>query len=286
MIRPRVIRLSCIAFALLACSCVATAASAPETRSGSEIMQRFHAGLAEDGCKEASPRWRRHYAHSANRLAGDAVALALFGYVLDAVRDARLPSEFALIPFVESRYLADARSIGGPAGLWQFTAATARHHGMRVGGAIDQRTSPVSSTRAAVAYLGRLHRMFGRDWRRTTMAYNAGEGALKASRSRQGRVLSGITRSYPDKLHAIACLFDARRDDTRWQRAIRRQVPQLAPRRLPAGIHNLRAWARQQGLDPVLMAALNPGWHSGNRDVLAPVAGSSATGRDGLGKAN
>lgn len=280
------IRRFAFALALLACVGAATAAPASTTRSGGEIMQRFHAGLAHESCRDASTRWRLHYAHSTTRLAEDVATLTLFGYVLDAVRDAGLPSEFALIPFVESRYRANARSLGGPAGLWQFTARTARHNGMRVQGGIDQRMSPVSSTRAAVKYLGRLHRMFGRDWQRTTMAYNAGEGALKASQRKRARALSGITRNYPRKLHAIACLFDARRTDPRWQRAIELQVPRLAPRRLPAGTHNIRRWARQQGLDPTLLAALNPAWHSGHQDVLAPLSEPRAAGRNGPGKAH
>ena len=56
-------------------------------------------------------------------------------------------------------------------------------------------------------YLQRLHRMFGNDWRWTAMAYNAGEGAARAARRNGGtRGLSSITRHYPDKLHALACL--------------------------------------------------------------------------------
>lgn len=282
-------RLRRLAFVLLACSGMSIAqstATSPRTRSGGEIMQRFHAGLAEPTCVDASLRWKGHYAHVATRLPRDEAGLALFGYVLDAVRTARLPSEFALIPFVESRYRADARSILGPAGLWQFTAPTARHHGMRVGNGIDQRMSAVYSTRAAVAYLGRLHRMFGRDWQRTSMAFNAGEGALRASRRPHARALNGITRSYPRKLNAIACLFEARRVDMRWQRQVKRPIPRLASRRLPAGTHNLRGWARQHGLDPELVIALNPAWHSGHRDVLAPVTGPRTAGRSSPGKAN
>lgn len=280
------IRLRWLALVLLAWSGVAMAAPAQVMRSGGKIMQRFHAGLAQPGCSDASPRWRRHYANAAVRLAEDKLALSLFGFVLDAVREADLPSEFALIPFVESRYRIDARSIGGPAGLWQFTAVTARHHGLRIRDDIDQRISPASSTRAAIAHLSRLHRMFGGDWQRTAMAYNAGEGALKASRRKDGRALSGITRSYPRKLHAIACMFIAHRANTRWQRGIERQVPRLAARTLSPGIHNLRGWARAQGLDPALVAALNPGWHSGHRDVLAPLARSGVAGPNPRGKAN
>ncbi|MEO6155397.1 MAG: lytic transglycosylase domain-containing protein [Thermomonas sp.] len=257
-------------------------------RNGGELMREFQRGLAEPGCTDASPRWRTHYAHAAIRLADqDEVALALFAYVLDEVRNAGLPSELALIPFVESRFHPDVRSAGGPAGLWQFTASTARRNGVLVFAGRDGRMSVVSSTRAAVKYLARLHRMFGRKWQQTVMAYNAGEGALKTSQHKGARRLSGITRSYPAKLHAIACLFIEQAKDQRWQRAIERPLPHLAPRILPAGTHNLRGWARAQGLDPDLVGALNPGWHSGSRNILAPVAGQeTAAGPRGHGKAN
>lgn len=265
-----------LAVALLLASGFTLASSAPHTRSGGEIMQRFHAGLADDDCRKASSRWRTHYARAAEHLADkDEIALAVFGYVLDEVREAGLPSEFALIPFVESRYRADARSRGGPAGLWQFTAGTARRHGMRVQGRIDERLSVVASTEAAVRYLSRLHRMFGRDWQQTAMAYNAGEGALRATRRKGAARLSGITRSYPVKLHAIACLFDQRAGNPRWQHAIERQVPRLASRRLPAGIRDLRGWAIAQGLDAQRVIALNPGWHRGAREALVPIAGEA-----------
>ncbi len=257
------------------------------TRDGSDIIERFQQGLAAPGCSDASLRWRLHYARAATRLARqDQAALALFGYVLDEVREAGLPSELALIPFVESRYHADVRSIGGPAGLWQFTRATARRHGLPVTPGADQRMSAASSTRAAVAYLKRLHRMFGSQWRQTAMAYNAGDGALKASRRKGGRQLSTITRSYPLKLHAIACLFDEHHKRLRWRNAFDRPVPRLSPRTLPTGTRNLRGWARAHGLDPTLVAALNPGWHSGHREVLAPVMAHAAAGPDRNGKAN
>ena len=260
------------ALAWLFASGLALASSAPHTRSGGDIMQRFHAGLADTDCRMTSTRWRTHYARAAEHLADkDEVALALFGYVLDEVREADLPSEFALIPFVESRYRADARSSRGPAGLWQFTAGTARRHGMRVQGPVDERLSVVASTEAAVRYLSRLHRMFGRDWQQTVMAYNAGEGALRASRRKGAARLSGITRSYPLKLHAIACLFDQHADNPRWQRAIERQVPRLASRRLAAETRDLGGWAVEQGLDANLVIALNPGWHPGARDALVPI---------------
>lgn len=282
----RGIRCLCLLLLVFAGSS-AIAASAPPTRNAGELMHEFEQGLAEPGCIDASPRWRTHYTRSATRLADqDQVALALFAYVLDEVRNAGLPSELALIPFVETRFHPDARSAGGPAGLWQFTASTARRHGIRVQAGHDGRMSVVSSTRAAVKYLGRLHRMFGHQWQQTAMAYNAGDGALKASRRKHARRLSGITRSYPVKLHAIACLFIEQGNNDRWQQAIQRPLPRLAPRTLPSSTHNLRGWARAQGLDPDLVIALNPGWHSGSRDILAPVTSHATAGPRGHRKAN
>ena len=51
-------RLRALAVALLLATGIALASSAPHTRNGGEIMQRFHAGLAEDDCRKASSRWR------------------------------------------------------------------------------------------------------------------------------------------------------------------------------------------------------------------------------------
>jgi hypothetical protein len=128
-------------------------------------------------------------------------------FVLDALDDAGLPSEFMLIPFVESRYRSGARSPGGQVGLWQFTATTAKRNGLDIAQGRDQRLDPHASTRAAVRHLRRLHRMFGNDWRWTAMAYNAGEGAARNARRKGGaQHLPSIARHYPDKLHALACL--------------------------------------------------------------------------------
>lgn len=265
----------------------AMASSVPPTRSGGELMREFEKSLAEPGCADASPRWRTHYAQAAANLADeDEVELTLFAYVLDEVRKARLPSELALIPFVETRFRADVRSTGGPAGLWQFTTASARRNGVRVQADRDGRMSVVSSTRAAVSHLRRLHRMFGHDWRQTAIAYNAGEGALKASHGKHPRRLSGISRSYPDKLHAIACLFTEQPYNGGWQHAIERRLPRLASRSLSANTRDLQSWARAQGFDPDLVIALNPGWQRGHNDVLAPVARPASAGRRGRRKAN
>ena len=187
----------------------ATSRAAPASASLDAISSGFWDNLADPDCGKAPRRWRAHYGDVPKRLRSprERQLRAHFAHVVDALHAAGLPSEFALIPFVESRYRGNARSPGGQVGLWQFTAATARRNGLSVRSGHDERLDAEASTRAAVRYLRRLHRMFGKDWRWTAMAYNAGEGAARAARRKGGtRGLSPITRHYPDKLHALACL--------------------------------------------------------------------------------
>ena len=257
-----------------------TAATAPPlppgTRSGREIYERFRSGLAEPDCPadSASPRWRKHYAAAPARLAGQDQTLALFGYVVDALRDSHLPTEYALIPFVESGYKPGARSPGGPAGLWQFIALTARNHKIPVRAGYDGRLSPVASTRAAVRYLKTLHGMFAGDWRLAAMAYNAGEYRIFGALRRSGQValsadperlpgLSGITRAYPRKIHALSCLLQQTDDRAEWMEAIDRPVPLLAAVTLPGDVRNLDEWAARNHLDAARLRQLNPAFAHG-----------------------
>ena len=199
---------ACLIGLLAAMPAPAGSAARPEA-SLEAISAEFWDNLADAECGKAPPRWRAHYGDVPKRLRNprEAQLRAHFAQVIAALHGAGLPSEFALIPFVESRYRSNARSPGGQVGLWQFTAATARRNGLAVRSGHDQRLDADASTRAAVRYLQRLHRMFGQDWRWTAMAYNAGEGAARAARRKGStRGLSSITRHYPDKLHALACL--------------------------------------------------------------------------------
>jgi membrane-bound lytic murein transglycosylase D len=262
-------------------------------RTGSEIYAAFEDGLAEPGCQAgASERWRAHYANATTRLANARDdALPLFGYVVDAMRAEGLPTEYALIPFVESRYLPDARSAGGPAGLWQMIAPTARRQGVSVRGGYDGRLSPAESTRAAVRYLKRLDRMFRGDWRLVAMAYNAGEGAVLAAIRRSGHglrdadpgALSGlspITLAYARKLQAISCLLQEAHARAAWQDAIDRPVPLLVAVRLPAGGGSLDAWAARHGFDAAALRRMNPAFPRGtlasrSPDLLVPATGAT-----------
>ena len=272
------------ACALLLALCAAAPAAA-ESRSGSEIYARFRDHLAEPRCSaDASARWRKHFAHAPGDLANDSRdVMPLFGYVVDELVEAGLPTELALIPFVESGYRPGARSKSGPAGLWQMIGVTARNHGVPMRDGYDGRLSPVDSTRAGVRYLKTLYGMFAGDWRLAVMAYNAGENRILGALRRSGQharsvdldKLTGvpeITRAYVRKLHALACVLREADDRATWRTAIDRPVPLLTDISVPPGV-SLESWAAREGLDVAAMRRMNPAFGGGpvgtGRKVLA-----------------
>lgn len=273
--------------AALACTAGLSAAPAAEpapageqsvasTRNGREIYRRFREGLADPSCEPGvSSRWRQHFAAAPKRLAAaDDDLLPLFGYVVDALREASLPTEYALIPFVESGYRPGARSAAGPAGLWQMIAMTARNHRVPMREGYDGRLSPVESTQAAVRYLKTLHGMFGGDWRLTVMAYNAGEYRVLNAVRRAGTPiaqtrhdslsgLSEITTSYVRKLHALSCLMEQADDRDEWLAALDRPVPRLEAVQVPADVDSIGEWAARTDQNAAQLLRLNPAFRDG-----------------------
>lgn len=264
---------------------VAASPAPPGMRSGIEIYRSFRDGLADPVCEPgASDRWRHHFANAPAQLASPGSdVLPLFGYVVDRLREAHLPTEFALIPFVESGYRPGARSSQGPAGLWQFISLTARNHKVPVRAGYDGRLSPVESTEAAVRYLKTLHGMFAGDWRLAVMAYNAGEyrllGALRRAGQRPADAdpaslpMPAISLSYVRKLHALSCLLEESEDRDAWLQALDRPVPVLAAADVPVQLASLDGIARRHGADVAQLRRLNPVFADGR---LARSAGDRA----------
>ncbi len=273
------------------------APATPTTQNGRDVYARFRGGLADPSCDgdDSSARWSGHFAGTPARLvSADDDVLPLFAYVVDALRTAGLPTEYALIPFVESGYKPGARSAGGPAGLWQMIAVTARDQAIPIRAGYDGRLSPVDSTRAAVRYLKTLHGMFAGDWRLAVMAYNAGEYRVFSALRQSGQAartadpekltsLSGITRAYVRKLHALSCLLDHADDHDEWLKALDRPVPLLQAFQIPTGTPNLQAWAATNGRDAGMLRRLNPAFADGriasslgHPEILAPVLATTS----------
>lgn len=275
----------------------------PRIADGRTLFDRLAAGFTPPVCVrgEHNRAWRRRYAgHPAAFERQLRQSMPLLGYVVEAVEARDLPTEFALIPIVESGYRPDARGPGGPTGLWQMIGSTARNHGVRVGRGYDGRLSPVDSTDAALDYLAALHAEFG-DWRATAMAYNAGEGRLRRAFAREGarRVsgerrlpagLSSVTYAYVAKLHALACLVA---EPGRHGLSLPTETfTPLEARAAPDGLTRLDAVAARWAVDATALRALNPAHRNGlaagaPRRLLVPIdANGAASGAPGAGVAS
>lgn len=123
-----------------------------------------------------------------------------------------LPTELALLPFVESAYNPDAYSRAHASGLWQFIPSTGRYYNLEQNWWMDQRRDPIASTDAALNYLNYLYEFQG-DWYLALASYNWGEGSVKRAIARNeqqnlpGDYLSLTmpeeTRNYLPKLQAL-----------------------------------------------------------------------------------
>ena len=133
-------------------------------------------------------------------------------HIVEEVQRRGLPTELALLPFIESAFNPEAMSSARAAGMWQFMPATGRHFDLKQNVFRDERRDVLASTNAALDYLTNLHRMFG-DWHLALAAYNWGEGNVqRAVRSNRnaGRAaayenlkMPHETRDYVPKLQAI-----------------------------------------------------------------------------------
>jgi len=95
--------------------------------------------------------------------------------MVKALKEAGMPEELSWLPLVESWFKVNALSPARALGLWQFIPSTGYRFGLKRDTWIDERLSPEKATKAAIAYLKELHRMFG-DWTTVLAAYNCGEG--------------------------------------------------------------------------------------------------------------
>jgi membrane-bound lytic murein transglycosylase D len=103
-------------------------------------------------------------------------------YLYHVVRELEknnMPTELALLPFVESRFDPFAYSSGRASGLWQFIPGTATRFKMERNWWHDERRDVIKSTQAAIDYLQYLNRFFDGDWLLAIAAYNAGEGTVR-----------------------------------------------------------------------------------------------------------
>ncbi len=133
-------------------------------------------------------------------------------HIVEELERRQMPTELALLPFIESAFNPQAVSSAKAAGMWQFMPATGKYFDLKQNVFRDDRRDVLASTRAALDYLQKLHGMFG-DWHLALAAYNWGEGSVSRAIARNKKAglgtgyldlnMPGETRLYVPKLQAV-----------------------------------------------------------------------------------
>lgn len=139
-------------------------------------------------------------------------------YIVNETEKRGLPTEFALLPIVESAFDPFAYSHGRAAGLWQFIPSTGKYFSLTQSWWHDERRDVIAATDAALTYLDRLSNRFGGDYTLALAAYNSGGGTVSSAMRRARKnnkpedfwslQLPKETRHYVPKLIALAKIFD------------------------------------------------------------------------------
>ena len=133
-------------------------------------------------------------------------------HIVEELERRNMPTELALLPFIESAFNPQAVSSARAAGMWQFMPATGTDYDLKQNIFRDDRRDVLASTRAALDYLQRLYNMFG-DWHLALAAYNWGEGSVGRAIAKNQKLglptgyndlsMPAETRGYVPKLQAV-----------------------------------------------------------------------------------
>ena len=192
-------------------------------------------------------------------------------YIFQQVIQRDMPTELALLPFVESSFDQFAYSNRGAAGLWQFTVATGRAFGLEYLKGYDGRRDIIASTEAALDLLEYLYNKFDGNWLHAIAAYNTGEGrvrkAIKHNKSNGQPTdfwslkLPKETRLYVPKLLAMADLVK-HQEIHNLNLAFIKPEPVLTQVVINHRV-KLQLIAQHAGLSGKELYGLNPGYTSG-----------------------
>ncbi len=238
------------------------------------LWERIRKGFAmpdlETTLAENRTRWYASQGEYIDRMAQRSQRY-LF-HIVEEIERRGMPTELALLPFVESAFQPEAISSAKAAGLWQFIPSTGKNYELAQNMWHDERRDVIESTRAALDYLQKLHDMFD-DWHLALAAYNWGEGAVSRAieKNRRARKPTGYTSLkmpqetayYVPKLQAIKNIVS---EPERYGVAL----PRIDDTPYFVAVHKTRdidvdTAARLAEMEPADFRALNPAF---NRPVI------------------
>jgi membrane-bound lytic murein transglycosylase D len=192
----------------------AAAETGPIPVETQDLWARIRAGLAIPDLHDDWVEQRERYYSERPDYVARMVARGsryLF-HIVEEVERRKLPTELALLPFIESAFNPQAMSTAKASGMWQFIPSTGRDFDLKQNLFRDDRRSVVAATEAALDYLEKLYRLFG-DWHLALAAYNWGQGNVQRAIDRNRRAgldtdylslrMPRETRDYVPKLQAI-----------------------------------------------------------------------------------
>lgn len=161
------------------------AAPASSADIPNNVWERIRTGFKMPPLDSAKvDRWIKYYTSDPAYLQRMTERSSKYLYnIVEEVESRDMPTELALLPFVESAFQPEALSKAKAAGLWQFMPATGKDYELEQNLWRDDRRDVLESTRAALDYFEYLHGLFN-DWQLTLAAYNWGEGSVRRAISR------------------------------------------------------------------------------------------------------
>ena len=182
--------------------------------SRGDLWARVRSGFAmPDLDSDLVRKWEQYYAQRPDYVQRmTARGSRYLFHIIEELERREMPTDLALLPFIESAFDPQALSVARAAGMWQFMPGTGRDFELKQNLFRDDRRDILASTRAALDYLQRLHGMFN-DWHLALAAYNWGQGNVQKALARNARSRGGLdysslrmpdeTRNYVPKLQAI-----------------------------------------------------------------------------------
>lgn len=228
-----------------------------------EFQLQIPASLKKETQRQIT--WHQKNPNSINHMTENAQYYLAF--ILAETSKRQLPSELALIPFVESNYDPFANSSKGASGLWQIMPEMASARNLAIHDHVDERRHVIKSTEAALNHLEYLYHRLDKRWDYAIAAYNAGEGrvrqAIRQAHQCQHQqpwtsFLPDETRKYLPKIFALSSII---------------KNPSLHPNALPKLSHHsyfsrtplktattFHQVAQSCQIDNDLLHKLNPEW--------------------------